>query len=597
MSSNTFLGNFYRISFPEKSRIVKDNDSTGAKLFNSLGSFVEENFRSKIFNKNIGPYLNSNISLNNIATLHKLTLTDNQEYKSKVLGNRINKIKVDDVEISRSFEEFYESGLNYHFKDSKSYKHVITTLENESFLNNSFELPNYNYIYLDVKKVTKVDKDANEIFVTIRGKDSLERYVEEKVMIKAESLYQTKNKFKTIESFSRDINKGLNGGAAISINGLLEYEIDVLIEPAQRFHTTEDGYERKRILIPNHLSKILNPKIFLENSVSDNLLYVELYKNAVGWSYLKYIHRYFTSIQDYKGEDNKELDDDIFEEVLVEVLLLDEENEPIRNIVDWEHDITNNKLIFSDEFGEVYSYPLGMKETRSNSIQRTLETKISIDAVQDYVVPEDNFIIRLITSNLDFPIKKFFVGKLEDGSYLFLQADKTTWNNEIHLFDALNNQNLQDTLDIFNISYTMGFNDIELFTVCFEPNQNNMNKIDTFNLLTDDDKNNKFINECFNKLKDTFVNSKIISASTITPTESSLLFQGEGAVIKNIYIKNNSRDLFLVDTNNNHHKYLLDDNKYYFYNHCIYTTKLQTGSINLTFELNSGEAVEVTLNV
>lgn len=596
MSSNTFLGNFYRISFPEKSRIVKDNDSTGAKLFNSLGSFVEENFRSKIFNKNISPYLNSNISLNNIATLHKLTLTDSQEYKSKVLGNRINKIKVDGVEISRSFEEFYESGLSYKFDDSKSYNHVITTLENRSFLNNSVELPNYNYIYLDVKKVSKVDKDANEIFVTIRGKDSLERYVEEKVMIKAESLYQTKNKFKTIESFSRDINKGLNGGAAISINGLLEYEIDVLIEPAQSFYTTEDGYERKRILIPNHLSKILNPKIFLENSVSDNLLYVELYKNEDS-SYLKYIHRYFTSIQDYKGEDNKELDDDIFEEVLVEVLLLDENNEPILDIVDWEHDIINNKLIFSNSTGKVYSYPLGMKEARSNSIQRTLETKISIDTVQDYVVPEDNFVIRLITSNLDFPIKKFFVGKLEDGSYSFLQADKTTWEKEIHLFDALNNQNLQDTLDIFNISYTMSFDDVELFTVCFEPNQNNMNKIDTFNLLTDDEKNNKFINECFNKLKDKFVNSKIISASTITPTESSLLFEGEGAVIENIYIKNNSRDLFLVDTSDNHHKYLLDDDKYYFYNHCIYTTKLQTDPINLTFELNSGETVEVTLDV
>ena len=124
-----------------------------------------------------------------------------------------------------------------------------------------------------------------------------------------------------------------------------------------------------------------------------------------------------------------------------------------------------------------------------------------------------------------------------------------------------------------------------------------MNKIDTFNLVIDEDKNKKFINECFNKLKDKFVNSKIISASTITPIESSLLFEGQGVAIKNIYIKNNSRDLFLVDRNNNHHKYLLDNDKYYFYNHCIYTTKLQTNPIILSFELNSGEEVEVTLDV
>ena len=590
MNKNSFYGNQLKEVFPDKSRIVRDNDSTGAKLFDCIGSHIEQNYRRKIFKSNIGCEINNNTPLNMPSVLYKYDLTSNSNYLTSILGNEI----IDITECENSFEEFYSNDLAYKHSglDPETIEALLVNLKNVQYYKDKIKLTNFDYVFVNVKKLFSIKESAKEISITIRGKDSNYRYIEEKITIDCERVYKTKQKFKTIEGFSSEKSLFLRGGNAIDIEGILEYEIDILQKNCQSFYLN-----RKRYHIQNLLSRPLKQKVFLENSLIDNDLLIELenieLENSENISKLNYIHRYFNSAIEYRVENNVDIEDNIFEEVLSSCLLTDENGENLL-IEDITYDEVNGCLYGVIEEGTVYKFEIGNKITPQHTIQRTEETKISLDTEENFLLPKDEYTLRLTTSNLDFPIKKFLVGKIEDGVLQFLEDDKVTWSESIFLHDSINVDDIQDSLEIFTISETMGTSDVEYFTVCFEANSTNLNAINSFNLLPDKNYEN-FFNKILLGIQDKFVNSKIITCNINKAVTSQSLISSGDQQIKNIYLENNDRDLILVNSDNVHSKYILDEEKYYYYNHCIYRKLLTESNTNFTFNLSNGESVVVTV--
>lgn len=588
MSKNSFYGNQLKEAFPDKSRIVKDSDSTGAKLFDCIGSHIEQNYRRKIFKSNIGCQLNNNMPLNMPSVLYKYDLTSNNNYLNSILGSEI--INIEGCE--NSFEEFYSNNLNYTHSglSPKTINPLLVELKlGEKYYKNKIDLDYFSYIFVNVKKLSSIREDAKEISIFIRGKDSNYRYIEEKIIIDCERVYKTKQKFKTIEGFASEKGLLLRGGNAIDIEGIAEYEIDILQKDCQSFYLG-----RKRLYIENILSKPLLQKVFLENALVDNELIVELENNETK-SKLNFIHRYFNSAIEYRIENNVDIEDNIFEEVMSSCVLKDENNNDLL-IEDITYDQVGGFLYGVVESGKVYKFELGNKITPQHIIQRTAETKISLDTEENFLVPGDDYSVRLVTSNLDFPIKKFLVGKIEDGEVHFLEDDKVTWNQNIFLHDSINIDDIQDSLEIFTIVATMEEVDVEYFTVCFESNSKNLNFVNSFNLLSEDEKTyENFFNKILLKIQDKFVNSKIVTCNINNAVESKELIDPiNSQVIKNIYLEGNDRNLFLVDENYAHSKYILNEEKYYYYSHCIYSkTPIDSGK-NFTFNLSNGESVGVT---
>ena len=603
--STSFFGNFFREKFPFKSNINREENSTGAKLFNAIGTEIENKYRRKMFSKNTCQYISNELPLNTLSQLHTYDLTESENYKQNILGQDVNEVLLGDLVSVRSLEELYNSlPYSFEYQEVIDDQPLILTLENLSFSNDKKQFHDDTYIYVNVKKVSKASFRSSEdtTSITIRGKDKNFHPIEETILIDCEAMYQTKQKFFSIEKLKQDANASIQGGPSISVSGLTEYSIDILKYPINspidfedtRIESDEIAYKKRRILIPSYVSKPKPNEIVLENSLDDNDLVVELVtytEDQVNKSKLRFIHRYFKNVNEYRSEKNfEDVDENIFEEIMFESFLYDSENNHI-NALSIQYSITDGNLYILDDTGKLNIYELGIKEMPSHQIVRTYDAGLRIDSLQEYYLKDETVNVRLVTTNLDFPIKSFFVGKLEGESFSFLSETKDSWQDSIHLFSSIStSDDLQDSLGVFTFEVDMQSTDCEIFVATLVANQKNFNAINSYNL----NGNENGIHDLLRSMDLININSKYLISSYLNPIQSYKLVEVPEIIsaLTNSYFKGNDRSHYLV-TGTQHFRYKPTYQKFFYSDHTIYSTYELSG--DLIFKLYNNSSVTVSL--
>lgn len=603
---SAFYGQVIRNKFPNKSKIQSEDSSLGGKLLSAFGDHIEENFRSSLFRNALGKNFIKDDPLSVFEHLNNAELISNDTYSTSVFGKEVSTVSIDNKTEARSLKELFESLPSYYTAESNFdltgieplVKTVVTKIVDEKM-----SLKEETRLFIDVKKIKGLTNLATSSSISIKlcGKNKKGFPVEETLIIDSERLYQTKTKFYSLETIGEDISRNIDGGFAVEVNSMNDFEFDILRLPIQNFTSINDiyEYERKRIEVQNFLSVGKALDIRVDQAVRENTLLVDLvnYKNENDEEFSKFvfIHRYFKSISSYKRNLINITDDDrFFDSVIGEVSLLNDTGDNIL-AVDFCYDEITNSLICLTEEGKVYYYKVGNADFYQNKVARTKNTPIRIDTIDDKFLPGESFTIRLLTGNIELPLKNFIIGKTVDDieDTQWLQADKSTWSDTISIFfPILNAEDLQDSLEIFYFEDSLSNSSTEYFIIEFESNLTNSNYISNYNLLQN--KNVETLISYFKNKDKTTVNSKIILSNSLKPKLSFTNILMDEFNYSGIFLKDNNRKLY-VKLNNNHICFIPEYNNFYYDGQDIYSKdNIPQGSI-ITFNLKDSTSVEVTL--
>jgi|13_taG_2_1085334.scaffolds.fasta_scaffold02281_6 hypothetical protein len=597
--SNTFYGRFFTERFPKESRVRTDLSSTGNKLFSAIGSFIERELRANIFQENL---LNSQ-QINTLEGLRCFDLTNSSGYTREVLGNQVEDVKVGAYITAKSLKDFFGSQpVSYERVTNPTGSSKSVRIEN--LTTGKYVQPVVNiedYIYINVKEINRTDKNSEKAFIRLHGYfNGIEK--EEAIEITGEGFYKSKNKYTKLIHLTEDFENNISGGFPIEVDGLVDFKIDIADAPIKNFLENVEGrrnlnnIKRKRLIIKDFLSKPKGDNIIFEGAVSDNNLIVDLvvYDEK---TYLYYYHNYFQNPTFYKA---KELEENFFEELIGFVELRDSEDNNY-SALDITYDARNKNLLILRSINQgldgskpvVERYEIGIKEVNKNIVFRTKEVSISIDSPEDFLLSGEEEVVRLITSNLDFPIKPFIVGKLENGEVKFLNQNKSNFidSPEYH-FPIGTAEDMQDSLETFNFKISMDENDIEIFTYSFDFNSENLAIIES---ITNNNGAADFNTlEELNKLTKANINSRIVSCSKIKPVQSFIDFENQNFEVKYFWLDSNSKSLYLFFEGNS---LIQMQPKYYKYFYSESDSKLYgTEAIEFPVVFTLVNNNEVTIN-
>lgn len=597
--SNTFYGEFIKEKFPERSRIRKDSSSTGAKLFDGLGSFIERQYRSRMLQEKHSPRYCSSLGTSVLSRLHETEVGNTSIYQQEVSGFQVESAEItlqNDSVIGcvKSLDELYNTHPeSYEYVKFSSKKTSIIEISDKNYIKEiSYIFEEEKELFINVQTITSTYKNIEKCYIKLCGKNIHGMPVEESIDIKGEGLYKTKNKFYSLEKIEKD--KNITGGLPINIYGLKTFKLEILTCSTQSFVDGTDyrdeskSIKKKRIILDNYLSKSPNRKN-IPNGFSDNSLVLELVnyedEEALRYeSYFYYIHRHYQNPAKAFSEGNIEVEKEIFETV-IGFTLLDE------YLVDIEYSYDTNDIIGCTKEGVVHYYDIGLPVIPENSIKRTGEVKLEIAFEDSYYLPNEEMVGRLITTNLDLPIYSFILGKIEGSSITFLNEDRTAFEEDITIFDALQEvEDLQDSISSIRFDITGAerfFGTMEFFTVCFQSNTTNASAINKYNLSVVKD-----VQQLLSDMKGIHVNSRVLRCGYARSKISYNLVATDEMRIKNIYKVNANRKLFLVTEQDIHYEYAPIYNKHYYSNQSIYSTE-STSIKKVTFNMATGGSVDV----
>ena len=609
-----FYGQIIRNKFPYKSKIRSEDSSLGGRVLDAFGDHIDDNVRSKIFQNNVGVNIIKSLSSNALHKVHAAELYSSSVFNDKIAGNAVSKVTINSEEAVRSLEEFFQSSpesFNYALSKIKLDRSpLILNLTKTSYKEKlTISLKENIRIYIDVKKINTVDEDAiaSDLSIKFCGRNHLGLVIEETVAIPDEGLYSTNLQFSTLETIYEDRELGIQGGYSIQVNGLVDFEIDLLNCPVQfalnEADSREDDFsvDRKRMQLDHFLSVAKIQTVIDDNALIDNRLVVDLAKlknadDAVQYSKIRYVHRSFLSASFYKRENTTVLDtDQIFVKVIGEVALVEDGSKI--TVEDFCFDEITKNIYCINSAGKIFEFESKLKDFATSKVARTLNNPIRIDCLEDRLLPGEEFFIRLLIGNIEFPLKKFLIAKITQdiNNVEFLQANKSSWGEDIELFDPiLNAEDLQDSLEIFHFTDTIEFDDIEFVVIEFEPNSNNLSAVNTFNLAQDKDFEN-FISKV--KINEsTSIASRIIQSSYIEPINTYTPFTN--GVYSGIYINGCSRTFYAIDAQNNHQPLTPSYGDKYFYDGAdLYSTEEFSSDDVVNFYVSGiQDPIEVTLS-
>lgn len=320
----------------------------------------------------------------------------------------------------------------------KSYASTkIATISNKiNDLDYDFVTESHN-IYFDIKNIDYYDNtESEESFdfnykITIRGYDICDFPIEETIQIKDLSIYKTLNKFKRICSLNKEPKENIVGGKAIEVNGL-KGEIEVSFFP-----------ENNEKTFKNLLSIIKNDKIRDGDSLKENYAFLSLEKTTEG-SFLNWKHRYYEdgSYYRYFGKENTEN----FEEVINSYAFVTDNKEKI-NVSCWDYNLINERFVTVDEENVLRIHSLPEENFSEGLLPKTKKTNLVLEIENQKVQLGQTVELHVFLENQVGEIDSFFIIKENENEVglnldapLFLQSDKASWGESVHLFKGNNRQ-------------------------------------------------------------------------------------------------------------------------------------------------------------
>ena len=591
---NTFYGEFIKEKFPKRSRIRKDSSSTGGKLLDGLGTFIEAEYRSKALQEKHSPYYCGGFGTNSLGTLFETQLSTSSTYQELIAGNNINNATVtksnnESVVCVKSIEELYNSAPEkYEYEKYFSKKLVIADVSDKNYIKEiDYIFDEETSIYINLKNISSTYKNKEKPYVKLCGKDIHGKPIEESIYVEGEALYKSKSKFFSLEKINKS-NHG-SGGFPVNIYGLKTFELEILAFSSQSFSNGKDyrneekDVKKKRIILKNYLSKSKDLKN-IPDGYSDNSLVVELVNvEESEKSYFYYIHRHYKEPEKVFSENNIGVEKEIFE-TIIGFNLLEE------YLADIEYCFATNSLVGCTEDGKIHYYKIGMPIIPENTVKRSSEVKLEIAFEESFYLPEETIVGRLITTNLDLPVYCFIVGKIENGTITFLNETKTDFIDTVNVFEALKDiVDLQDSIGNMSFDLDTNENFIEIFTMCFQSGYNNLGKINEYNLSE-----SKSLSILTEGIEDAYTNSRVLCCGKNPAYKSYDLNLNPNFVVKNLYKTHANRNITLVSDANVHSVFKPIYNNYYYGNQSIYSPENNIIS-SVTFDMATGESIDVEI--
>lgn len=435
----SFIGKSIRKNFPEWSTVYKDDSSVGGRLFDSIGKSLEVMREGILRFKTQSPTLEyrplyepANIQYINLNEDNDwgVFLNENKNYLSSELFGKINEESL----LLNQAESYEDYCLAIPQRISLEKEKIVNTIffsTNKKYSNESFFFEkDPKEIYFDLTNIeffenNRTRKDFEEsYYVILRGKDILGRYIEEKINIQNIGLYKSKNKFSTLEPLIKDIEKNINGGPSIEIEGL-EGEIIFYHYPIKIL-----GKEIKNKIV-------VSPKKsgeFLPDEASENNLFLEL-RVENGKSYLDYIYRYYIEGFQYRSSDQLE-EQEAFEEIMFSKVMKSLNNEDIL-IEDFCWDEVLEKIITIDNLGIVRYYSIDKRIFRESEIKRTKEINFVFEGDSQQVAENETSNLYLFLERAKGNIAKVFVFRKRPNEQLFeFLNESNEWVYELNSFNG-----------------------------------------------------------------------------------------------------------------------------------------------------------------
>lgn len=417
----SFYGKYIRNNFPNWMHIHKYSSSNGGSILNILGNQFEESlkdckvnldsffifdkkpilFSKDLYSDNLNNYIEYNRKVNgNSSFIKNISCTDlntnrsvqiydiNSDGMKRFFTSYSDNIEIEDI---ANFEErfiFYK--LPQAPEDNPFFKNDIININ----IYNAIRFEKAQKIYLKVDESSYIQNEigTDSMYVTIRGFNILNKYIEEQVKIKHPGFYSTNNHFLSIcnNTTKPAIERhGFNGAVTfMSIPGGLNQIIHDF-KPIVKDKVSEIGEEYEKFdskLIVENKGDSIEYKIRM---VDDPFVYVNTYKNDV-----------------YKVVSNQKVE-----------LLTGETIDDLdfNNITDTLMGITN--------LGYVVSIPLGLPEmTPAKLLPKTVEFDIGFETDAERFSINQTIQLRIPQLNIANKIQRvLIIIEKPDGSISFLK--------------------------------------------------------------------------------------------------------------------------------------------------------------------------------
>lgn len=482
---DSFYGQILRNNFPQLSRVRRDDGSVGGGILDKIGNEIEDS-RKNLFSSSVRVVSSSHTPEATKSFLYKYQI-NNSDYlfeKNRSAIKEVNCSENDFVEAISEFDIYSEKPNFIKAVSSKNYtvaSRIIVELDNMYYEEDPLVLNKFkgSRVYINIQEFEEINQNINQdmIYVCLRGFDKNLKPLEEYIPVHDIGMYVSKNKFRSIENISKDINKEIIGGCGIEFSGVKKVKAELLTIPVQSWEETKKTFyssldtiasktiEKKRIKINNVLSSVFLEKSFQNiGALTDNELFLEVFKTE-SETYLRYIHSYVFHAQDYKSEENMVgvvKDDDFFfetEEIILEQELVDENNESIV-ISDFTYDEISNSLITIESSGKINMYELGKTPVKSldfeeTKLRKTRNKELRLEATQQRILKNSFNYFKVLCHNNVRPIKNFFIGRYKPSASSnindieFYDNSQNAWEKFITLAEGL--YGVLDDLDSINI--------------------------------------------------------------------------------------------------------------------------------------------------
>lgn len=450
-----FLDKSIKNRFPLWHEARRNDASNISKFIEEISKGFTE-YRNLIWKTKSQMSVLSDMPTGEVGHFWIVDLLENESYRKRLQANDyIPNLKV--VWNNKELE-----GINSYYEipmlmpdriETKLVKKYLSTeigIVSEKLNNIEHDFINESYnIYFDIKNIDYYDNtESEESFdfkytITIRGYDICDFPIEETIQIKDLSVYKTLNKFKKICSLSKEPKENIVGGKSIEINGL-KGEIEVSFFPKNNERTFE-----------NLLSIIKNDKIRDGDSLKENNAFLSIENNNYG-SFLNWTHRYYEEGSYYRYFTKENVND--FEEIVNSYAFVSKNREAL-NILCWDYNLINERFITVDDQNVLRIHSLPEENFSENLLPKTKKTNLVLEIENQKVKLGEEVELHVFLENQVGEVDSFFIIKeneeekgLSLEAPLFLQEDKVSWGEKIHLFKGENR--LDGFENVFSSKFT-----------------------------------------------------------------------------------------------------------------------------------------------
>ena len=612
------VGQSIRNRFPYWSKVRKDSSSDSAILLDSIGKYIEDarisNYKMGIQKKTLHGFPvcePGNLYIINAFESEKvITLLDELRKLTTVLftGTRNNEeIFLTEVYNYTDLCNVLPTELSVHSSENVSSR--LLHLFNDNSLNHKhsgvydFKIPKkicFN-VYDSIEFLPLKDNKTQENRILISGIDIYGEPSQEYINIYNEGYYESKNFYKKLTPLQKEDKYDIIKAETIEVSGI-NAKIEVLQLPVKL------GSKEHKSLF----SIMEEDNISFGNSLRETFLVTQLKQNIDSenntYSSIDNIHRFYRNKTDYQNEYST-IDSNNFDYVKYSQCLLDSADNHV-NIEDYCYDYQRNLIVTASRDNIIRWYNLEPVAFQTKEFERTKRVTYTIESEKQRVSLGETVKMYAHLERNKGTITDLFIARRtpnsidgnEEFNFEFLQSDKETWSEDLHVFQkttTLNDVKLFSTI-AFDVTFDeLGQYDFYVFSFIASHDSSLIYKLKN-GLITNIEFKKSIETAIENNLqREVFINSYSVMCEYIRPVlelESPLDLSDEENYEVGIFYQNVENTLYITREYSNTCEVneIKEHKDYFIYDYENNIAALLEEYDSLTLSLENGEEEEIT---